>query len=112
MRHMYPRIFLFIGFFVLRSATAPATVTEASSARTGSIEFERYILRSKILLPTSPVEALKNGRKALAMAEGRNDALLEIKALRTVCDAELKMGLHVEFLGSAVRSLDLATALG
>ncbi|MDQ3102193.1 MAG: sensor histidine kinase, partial [Bacteroidota bacterium] len=91
---------------------ASATVKDGSSVDTELIEFDRFIFRSEVLLPTSPLDALKNGRKALAMAETRKDASLEMKALRVVSDAELQMGLHVEFLRSTLRSLDLATALG
>ncbi len=63
-------------------------------------------------LTNDPAGALVHARNALLAAEQSGDLMAEHEAMRAKCAAQMRLGLHAEFLQTTLAALELAQAMG
>ncbi len=94
---------------LLISSTFAATATGTKEAAERCSE---QIAQSRHLSSHDPVKALAIARNAIKLAETAGDERLELQALRTLAQVELRLNMANEFLKTTLQAIDVAGAVG
>lgn len=106
MIHMGPRILLVI---VIHFCLGVVRADQESIRYKGP---DHALERSRALLSTCPVEALKEARRALDISDEDGNRPIQLEALRAIANAELALGMNAEFMQTALRYTQAAEELG
>ncbi|MEO8591551.1 MAG: hypothetical protein ABI432_19375 [Flavobacteriales bacterium] len=95
------------------SSTAEDSASFALGSESSLVERARAMTGfANRALANDPTGALSHARNALLAAEQSGDLTAEHEAMRAKCAAQMRLGLHAEFLQTTISALQVAQVIG